>query len=48
MGTAIGTIQRILGQQNRKMTEIYLLSTGDAERKAMDKLQKIDAFSKVE
>jgi hypothetical protein len=37
-----------LGHQNRKTTEIYLHSIGDAERKAMNKLQEIDAFSKVE
>ena len=38
MGIPIGTIQRILGHQNRKTTEIHLHSVGDAERKAMDRL----------
>ena len=35
-GVNTGSIQRILGHENRSTTDIYLHSIGEAERKAMD------------
>jgi len=39
-GVPIGVIQRILGHENSKTTEIYLHSMGEAERDAMCTFEK--------
>ena len=44
LGVPMGVIQRILGHRNRRTTEIYLHSIGEAEREAMSKLESTSIF----
>jgi integrase len=41
----VGSIQRILGRENRKTTEIYLHRLGESERRAVEIYEKVRGIS---
>ena len=43
----IGSIQRILGHEDRRPTEIYLHSIGNAEREAMARFEEASRNSQT-